>query len=174
MKIDLNTLVNDREMFIKALYDETDIGCVLISLNYLELCLRYLITDYFSKNPSKIDKIFEVYGSLNTYMNKLELAKKLNLLTKNNYEDMKRLGQIRNKFAHSHKAVRFNDKNIIKMCNELKSCNNSLPPHMLKLDNLTREETYKHTKLRFIDTIINITNEILVGGLLSRILHKSV
>ena len=44
IQIDLDSLLNDENEVKQILYNETDKGCVLISLNYLELCVQYLIS----------------------------------------------------------------------------------------------------------------------------------
>lgn len=172
MKIDLDTLVNEHDAVIKILNDETDIGCVLISINYLELCIRYLIMDKFIKEPQKTEIIFDSFGSLSTYKNKLILANNLDLLDKNDYDDMLRLGEIRNLFAHSHKALSFDNEAIVEKCNSLNSCKKSLPPYYFNIAEITDESKYENSKSKFVHTFLNIANDILAGGLLSRILNK--
>ena len=172
IKIDLDTLLNERSSVIQILNEETDIGCVLISLNYLELCVRHLIMDEFINNPSRVEIIFDSFGSLSTYKNKVKLAKDLELLQKDDLEDLSKLGEIRNKFAHSHKALSFNDQIIVEKCNSLKNCKKSLPSFYFKEKDLTDEKIYEYTKSKFVHTFINIANDILADGLLSRILNR--
>ena len=172
LNIDFETLINEHDAVIEILNNETDIGCVLISLNYLELCIRYLIIDKFVKEPSKIEIIFDSFGSLSTYKNKLILANNLDLLDKNDFEDMSKLGEIRNLFAHSHKALSFNNEGVVEKCNALNSCKKSLPPFYFNQKELTDEMKYEYSKSKFIHTFINIVNDILASGLLSRILNE--
>lgn len=171
-KIDLDTLLNDHSSVIEMLNNETDMGCVLISLNYLELCVRYLLMDEFLKNPSKIEILFDTFGSLSTYKNKVVLAKDLELLKKDDYDDLVKLGEVRNLFAHSHKALSFNDKVIFEKCNSLKSCKKSLPPYYFQKNEITKKMKYEISKSKFVHTFLNISNDILADGLLSRILNK--
>lgn len=167
---DLDGLLNDRDNIIEMLNKETDIGCVLISINYLELCIRYLILDKFKEDTSEIDIIFELNGSLKTYYNKFHLANKLGLLKIGFSDDLRILGEIRNLFAHSHKGLSFKDEIIVSKCNELMSCRNSLTPFELKTDDTSEDVIYQNSKSKFILTFLNIIDDILAGGLLSRIM----
>lgn len=169
-KIDLDTLVNDRDAIIDILNYESDIGCVLISINYLELCVRYLILDKFNNDTSEIDLIFEVNGSLKTYYNKVLLANKLGLLETNSHDDLKKMGEIRNLFAHNHKGLSFSNEIIAGKCNELISCRKSLPPRIFENDDISEDSIDQNSKSKFIHTFLNIVDDMLVDGLLSRIL----
>ena len=171
MKIDLDTLINEKEYVDKFLYNESDIGCVLISLNYLELCLRYLITDHFINYPQNTEEIFDFFGSLSNYSGKVKFAKNMELINQETQKDLLKLGEIRNLYAHSYRALSFDNEKIIQKCNELVSCRDSLPPFYFE-NNISSEEKYEYSKLKFIHTCTNIINDILAGGLISRIRRK--
>ena len=165
--MDLDKLFFDREKLIEVLNNESDIGCVLVALSFLDKCLMILLKNTFIKNSNTVNDFFKLDGLLNNYSSKAKLCYSLSLIDKKKYRDLIKIAEIRNLSAHSHILLDFNDSTIQDYCNELKSWEDSSNIEYLKLFS---EDLNTLARLKFIDTAINIINEILADGYLKRIL----
>ena len=167
--MDLDTLFNDRNELINVLNNESDIGCILVSVSFLDECLVILLKDIFIKSSYTVENILKPDGLLGEFSSKAKLCYCLSLIDKKKYSDLIKIAEIRNLFAHSHILLSFNNLDIQRKCNELKSFDDSWTSEYIEtmFDNLN-----VIARQKFIHTVTNIINDIMARGYLDRILHK--
>lgn len=106
---------------------ESDRGCVLVAAaildNYLEMLLRARFSQDATVVKRIINPLFKGQGPLASFWSKTQLAYSLNLIPKWMYEDLERIRELRNKFAHRYKAVDFEDPAVIRLTEKLKGAN---------------------------------------------------
>jgi DNA-binding MltR family transcriptional regulator len=163
--MDLNTLFNDREKLIDVLNNESDIGCVLVSVSFLDKCLTLLLQDKFIKSSKTVDKLLQPEGLLGEYSSKAKLCYCLSLIDRTKYCDLVKVAEIRNIFAHSHILLDFNNTEIQAECNKLKSCENSYLVDIIDKSSIVAKERFTHT-------ITNIINDLMAHGYLKKIFNK--
>ncbi|MBA9078667.1 MltR family transcriptional regulator [Rufibacter quisquiliarum] len=100
---------------------ETDRGCALLGVSYLDEELKELIQSYLVQNNTIQKKIFDNNGGLATLSSKIDIAFLLGLISKETYNDLNYIRKIRNEFAHSKYSIDFNNKEVSKIIKNLKS-----------------------------------------------------
>lgn len=103
--------------------NESDIACVLILTSYLDQCVASLLNNFLINKSNTVDKLLNPNGILGTFRARSELIYSLGLIPKSLFENLITIGQIRNRFAHSHLEVDFSNKNIIDLINSLQTPN---------------------------------------------------
>ncbi len=167
--MDLDTLFKDREELVNVLNSESDIGCILVSVSFLDQCLGILLKDIFIKSSATVDNILKPDGLLGEFSSKAKLCYCLSLIDKKKYSDLVKIAEIRNHFAHSHILLSFNNLEIQNKCKELKSYEGSL--NMEHMESMFDNPSVIARQI-FVHTATNIINDIMARGYLNRILHK--
>ena len=104
--------------FLNDLNKESERGAVLISVSYLEGQLRDILAAYLGPGKAAESLLNEFNGPLGTFGARSAAAAALGLITDGEYQELKRLGKIRNEFAHRH-STNFSDQKIIDRCHTL-------------------------------------------------------
>lgn len=118
----------EREAFFEAFGKETDRGLAIASVCYLDDMLEKLIRAAYRKDP-RIKILFKDNQILQSFYNKVCIAYFSGLIPEAVYDDLKLVGEIRNKFAHSVlETVSLNDVSITQKIDKLKQ----LPPDAKK------------------------------------------
>ena len=92
--------------------EETDRGCALLAVSFLEQSIEKCLSKKLigSKNHKKL--LFDFNGALGNFSNKLSIAYSIGLIKKNEFDELQRIRQIRNLFAHSFEHLTFESKEI--------------------------------------------------------------
>ncbi len=90
----------EKEAFFEAFNRETDRGLAIASVCYLDDMLEKLIRVAYRKDP-RIKILFKNNQILQPFYNKVCIAYFSGLIPEAVYDDLKLVGEIRNKFAHS-------------------------------------------------------------------------
>lgn len=98
---------------------EHPLPCVLISTAYIEQCLATLLHSVFIKGSTSDDLFDHEKGVLKDISSRAKLAYSLGMIPKTLFQNLRKIGEIRNRFAHSHLTVDFSDPEIDKLCREL-------------------------------------------------------
>lgn len=162
--MEIDTLFKDREKLIKVLNEESPIGCILTSGSFLEKCMILLLRDKFIKGSKTVDDVLNYNGMLGEYSSKAKLCYCLSLIDKEQYSDVIKIAEIRNLIAHSHILIDFSEPKIVEKCNELKSCDKSLPKEFFNSIN----DVAKIARIRFTDTVINVINDLMASSYLNK------
>jgi DNA-binding MltR family transcriptional regulator len=114
----------EREAFFDAFYKETDRGLAIVSVCFLDNMLEKLIRTVYRQDP-RIKILFKDNQVLQSFYNKVCIAYFSGLVPEAFYDDLKLIGEIRNKFAHSVlDTVSFDDVSITQKIDRFKQ----LPP----------------------------------------------
>ena len=114
----------EREVFFDAFAKETDRGLAIVTVCFLDNMLEKLIRAVYRKDP-RIKILFKDNQILQSFYNKVCIAYFSGLIPEALYYDLKLVGEIRNKFAHSVlETVRFNDVSITQKIDRFKQ----IPP----------------------------------------------
>jgi len=119
--IKLEYLSEDTQKVYDILNQETDLACVLIGTSYLaELLASSINVSFIESNVS--EKLLDPQrGAIGGFATRADLAYCLGLIKKNVYQDLMKVAEIRNLFAHKHLALDFGDSAIRKSCDQLQS-----------------------------------------------------
>jgi DNA-binding MltR family transcriptional regulator len=118
----------EKEAFFDAFSKETDRGLAIASVCYLDDMLEKLIKAVYRKDP-RIKILFKDNQILQSFHNKVCIAYFSGLIPEALYNDLKLVGEIRNKFAHSVlETVSLNDISIAQKIDKL----TQLPPDIKK------------------------------------------
>ena len=110
----------EREAFFEAFEKETDRGLAIASVCYLDDMLEKLIRAAYRKDP-RIKILFKDNQILQSFYNKVCIAYFSGLIPEAIYDDLKLVGEIRNKFAHSVlETVSLSDVSITQKTDRLK------------------------------------------------------
>lgn len=118
-------IVQRRDELFETLSKESDRGMVLISASFLEESLEALLRARFSirypKSKSSIDPLFDTFGPLYSFSAKIKICYAIDLIGGWMYRDLEIVRKLRNKFAHSIGAVRFDLPEAVQLTERLKA-----------------------------------------------------
>ncbi len=118
----------ETDAFFEVFGKETDRGLAIASVCYLDNTLEKLIKAAYRKDQ-RIKILFKDNQILQSFYNKVCIAYFSGLIPEAVYDDLKLLGEIRNRFAHSVlETVSLNDLPITQKIDKLKQ----LPPDLKK------------------------------------------
>ena len=154
----------------RKLYDilnvESDLACVLIATSFIDETLRTLLSHFFIKSETAISILDPTKGFVNSISRRAELAYVLGLLRKTQLQDLAKIGEIRNVFAHSHLLLTFADARIVECVRQLKFANvvaEALPSQ--QVDQPSDEERRTDARNRFVLAVVLLANEVILGSL---------
>lgn len=106
--------------FRSALDLETDRGCALLAISFLEEELKILLKKCLVEIPKVEEIVFSFNGPLGTFSSKIEMAFFLGKISKTIKNELNLLRKIRNHFGHSPELIDFNSHPINDRCKSLK------------------------------------------------------
>ena len=163
---EINEIVNESKLkkeilwVVHAFNHENDFTFCLIGISFLEACLKDFLLKKFIKS-SVSEALLDHNGALGSASAKAQLAYTMQYIDKNEYQDIKKLLEIRNEFAHVHIQRDFGYKGIENKCNELHL--SSLLPSDQMNENTKEviDRLLKSHKLRFSMSVVAICNKLL-------------
>jgi hypothetical protein len=99
---------------LQTLANEPPLQCVVLSGAYLEQHLVTLLASFLIEGYTS-NALLQFEGYLGQFQAKADLAYALGLIPKFIYQNFRIIGQIRNRFAHSHDPLSFEDPEILKL-----------------------------------------------------------
>lgn len=103
---------------LKELTESSDRSKVILGSAILEELLERLLKKYFiSSNENYYKNHFESSGFLSSFSSKVNLSYMLGLISKELYEDLEIIRNLRNKFAHMITQSSLSDQNALSLCN---------------------------------------------------------
>jgi DNA-binding MltR family transcriptional regulator len=107
-------------LLIKQLSHHTEAANALVVAGIVEDTLqKLLMTAVRPLSNTKAAKIFDGYGPLSQFSEKIDIAYIFELIDKTSYDDLRAIKDIRNKFAHTKHFVFFNSEPVAKECQRL-------------------------------------------------------
>jgi len=118
-------IIQRRDELFEALSKESDRGVVLISASFLEEALEALLRARFSirhpKSKSSTNPLFDTFGPLHSFSGKVKICYAMDLIGKWMYRDLEIVRNLRNDFAHSVGAARFDLPESVQLTKRLKA-----------------------------------------------------
>jgi hypothetical protein len=115
------TVVSEFEQLFDITNDPKlpDVACVILVTSFLNDALGALLDARFVGVSTKNIILAPENGLLGSLQAKANIAYCMNLITKGCASNIRRIGEIRNKFAHKFPAVTFNDAEVIEKVEKL-------------------------------------------------------
>jgi DNA-binding MltR family transcriptional regulator len=132
--------------FAAALNGESALACVLIGAAALEQSVMSLLFKHFAVGETST-KLFATNGILGDVSKCSKIAYCLGLLHKKVYQNLERVGTIRNLFAHSHVSIDFSNPDVKKECEDLSppSIASVADPDFKEFKNALKDARFKFT-----------------------------
>lgn len=145
----LKILAKESRVFEDAAGNETDRALGIIAVCWLDSLLEKLLRAYFVKEHA-VDAMFRSEHMLSTYASKVSLAFALGLIMRFVYNDLRTIGEIRNKFAHELSAkMKFSDPQIVSKIDRF------------EVSPSAKEDEIPSPRLKYFNVVI------VMGGMLS-------
>ena len=136
----------------EALENESARGAAILAAAHFEHYLTRAIEDQFIEFNKKVrDRIFR--QAVRSFSEKINMGFDLGLYDSDTQEDLHRIRQIRNEFAHSHGPLEFGDEPVSVLCRGLSTSGLFEDPREMYLARLTQVES--QIVLYVIDFITN-------------------
>lgn len=158
----LEDLSQESQALYEVLNDESDLACVLIATSYLDQTLASLLERYFVEGNTSQRLLDPRGGVLGTFASRADLSYCLGLIPKGLYQNLRIVGEIRNRFAHNYLLLDFNDQDIIDQVGKL-----SFPrvKEIVSADDKSPFERITHPRDRFNIVTAMMVSRLLLTGL---------
>ncbi|WP_119304963.1 MltR family transcriptional regulator [Dongia deserti] len=135
----------DLENFLNEFDRETDRGLALVGAAVIDEKLEQTLRAFFRDDEDLADRLLkaEKQGPLSSFAVRADAALALGLLVPFEYDEIKLIAKIRNRFAHQRHGTTFKSPEIVKLCAKLRS---PLPP--------MQAEDEPSSRLRFTTSVI--------------------
>jgi DNA-binding MltR family transcriptional regulator len=117
--LDLNNLSKEIKSLYEILKNGTDLACVLIGTNFLDVSLHDILSLSLKKEKTANQILNHNKGFLGSFRSRSDLCYCMGLIDKKIYQDLIKISEIRNEVAHSHILNVFQNKNISEKCDDL-------------------------------------------------------
>ena len=163
--IPIEQLSADTNQLYEILNEESDLACVLISVAFLDEALSSFLHAKFREHSSISDKLLDSRnGAFGNFAARTDLAYCLSLIGKEQYNDLRKLGEIRNLFAHSHLRFSFGELRAQELCNQLRQWR-FIEDEKDAPVNLSLEQLQIRARNQFKLSVVILAARILVDGL---------
>jgi len=138
------------------------LGGVLIATSFIDDCLKSLLHTYLLADSKTTQKLLNsnsgVFGSFSV---KNDVLYCLAGYSKGTYQDLNKITEIRNVFAHRHLTANFENNKVIKLCKELKSPESFLEAHKDETNHKDLIAIFERARTCFIHTVSVLSDSIL-------------
>ncbi|NQU05909.1 MAG: hypothetical protein HQ568_07435 [Calditrichaeota bacterium] len=117
---EIKELTSDNQKVFDVFNKETDLACVIIGASYIDVCLGALLQEHFI-SKSVANNLLRADGPLGNISARSDIAYCLNLISKEHYKDIRKIAEIRNRFAHNHLHLSFGDSEVQELSRKLTS-----------------------------------------------------
>ncbi|SPR97363.1 MltR family transcriptional regulator [Cupriavidus taiwanensis] len=107
--------------FRRLLSEESDRGCALVGAAYLDEEITKLLRSRMVENKSNSDALLNQGRPIGTFSAKIRVAYAMGLIPEDVFRDISAIREIRNKFAHLHGPLSFDDQSIRDQCRSLRT-----------------------------------------------------
>lgn len=169
----LKGMPSDQAKLIKTTFEllsQSDRGAAIIGGAFVEAKLKIalesrLIDGKYKNNHTLFNRIFDFEGPLGSFSAKIDMCYSLQIIGKHTFDDLHKIREIRNKFAHSleeeesiHRPITFSTQVVASRCNNLWLPKNH--PQFLEAKDNNLSDWYRLDTNRgtYIFTIILISN----------------
>jgi DNA-binding MltR family transcriptional regulator len=114
----LESLMQQSPEFFESVDKEPDLARVLISTSFLDQVLATMLGQFFIDGETS-SRLLSYTGLLGTFSARMDLAYCLALIPKDLYQNLRTVAEIRNRFAHHHLRLTFEDPEAAALCDKL-------------------------------------------------------
>ncbi|MCY1271608.1 hypothetical protein D9M68_223100 [compost metagenome] len=107
--------------FRRLLTEESDRGCALVAAAYLDEEITRLLRCRMVDNKGNSDALLNQGRPIGTFSAKIRVAYAMGLIPEGVFRDISAIREIRNKFAHLHGPLSFDDQSIGDQCRSLRT-----------------------------------------------------
>src|SRR5262249_50348021 len=100
-------------------HHESDRIVAIVGAAYLDSSLDALFRAALNESPEEVDKMLRPEGILGSNGSRYQLAYCLGLIKKDQWDDLKTVAKIRNRFAHDYRMLSFDSEPIRDLCSNL-------------------------------------------------------
>jgi DNA-binding MltR family transcriptional regulator len=104
---------------LDVLNEESDLAAVLIGTAYVDQCLGTLIKRKLGTSPLSQKLLGPEKGSLGEFEGRADIVYTLGLMPRPIHEDLAKIAEIRNHFAHGNVLAAFTDPKVVELCDSL-------------------------------------------------------
>ena len=115
----IEQLSSELQELFNVLNDGQDLSVILIGTSFLDTSLSSILERKIRKGKVSKKMLESGRGMLGTFASRADACYVLGLIEKPIYKDLLTIGEIRNKIAHHHLALDFDDENIKNLCSKL-------------------------------------------------------
>ena len=144
----------DFQGFLNEFQEETDRAAAVLGVAYLSESLRQLIATTLVDDDKLLNDLLKHGTPLGSLSSRTQAAYSMGLISDDEYDDLNKIGEIRNRFAHDLQGLRFSDNWANDKCSML-----NRPREMSKLAPLTPDAR----------NLFNVTIAMLHTQMLNRI-----
>lgn len=144
----------DFQGFLDEFQTESDRAAAVVGTAYLSQSLRQIIATTLVDDDKLLDVLLEPGRPLGNLWSRTQVAYSMVLISEDEYDDLNKIREIRNRFAHDLQGLRFSDKWAKDMCTTL-----NRPGELSKLAPLAADGR----------TLFNVTVAMLHTQMLNRI-----
>jgi DNA-binding MltR family transcriptional regulator len=115
----IEQLSQESQALYDAVNEEPDLPCVLISTSYLDQCLASLLERHFISGKTAKRLLDPRGGPIGTFSVRADICYCLGIISKDLYNNLRTVAEIRNRFAHSYLSISFDDSEVAILCEQL-------------------------------------------------------
>ena len=110
--------INDVQRLYDTFRGESDRGAAIVGAAYLEARLAELIGAFLTKDATKASGALK--WPLDIFGRSVHVAHWMRFTSEDEHHDLKKIGDIRNHFAHKGYDLSFSDAHVVAECSELR------------------------------------------------------
>lgn len=112
--------IEDWNTFSEELHKETDRAAAVLGTAFLDSLLEDMLRAFFVDEPPEVDPLFAPDGPAGTFGARIRLSYGLGLLVPDEYNDLRTIQKVRNRFAHDLHGLVFSERSITDHCRNLR------------------------------------------------------
>lgn len=106
--------------FLAELTSQTDRGAALVAAAFLDDSLAAMLRASFVAEPTQVEKLLGPDRPISTFSARINLAYCMAKITKDVRDDLNKIREIRNTFAHHHQPLTFESQPIRDQCRDFR------------------------------------------------------
>lgn len=160
LPLPLEELSKQHNAIFIVLLGTSPMASVLAGVAAMEQALGTLLSKFLITGNTSEGILHPNKGFLGPLMNRASLAYCMGLISKTTYQNIQRLAEIRNLFAHSHTAIDFQDAEVAEQCRQLKLGLDKATDHALMTPEVA-QALKTDMRQRFTHAVMTIFGQLL-------------
>jgi len=150
-------LADESRQFIEDMQGQKDPGVALMGAAFLDAILEQILRACFRNDAKHVDALLEKRGPLGTLWSRSKIAYCLRLLPKNILDDLDKIRDIRNIFAHNYVTQSFDSEDIAGLCAKLR-----FPNQLIDIWRKFGRENCLNNRGRYILSVAHVSNDLIL------------